>query len=279
MSFFPLRPHGSPCADHPYRHLQRGEAGALGWRMLYFPQLDSTQTVAAELARQGEPAGTLLIAETQSAGRGRLGHHWFSPSGVNLYLTAILRPALPAARLPPLSLVAGLALAQALEEMAPVAPRLKWPNDLWLNQRKAAGLLAEVIGTEIGGPCVLLGIGLNVNLTRAQMPPDLLPIATSLRIETGREWDRAAILGCLIRHLAASLSVWERDGFPPLAVRWSSYCALTGRRVSLRDRAARIQGRALGIDDNGALLVDTGTGMRAVMAGEVEVEKEPGAPS
>ncbi|HLH76841.1 MAG TPA: biotin--[acetyl-CoA-carboxylase] ligase [Candidatus Binataceae bacterium] len=261
-----------PCAHHPYRALERGQAGDLGWRILYFPRLDSTQRIAAELARQSQPAGTLVIAESQSSGRGRSGHHWFSPPGVNLYLTAILRPQLDGSRLPSLSLAAGLAMAQALAEVVSVSPRLKWPNDLWFGERKAGGLLAEVIGHDTGAPCVLLGLGLNVNLRREQLPPALLPIATSLRIETGREWDRAAILGGLIRHLSSCLAEWERDGFAPMAARWRTYSVLTGRRVSLREGAASIQGQVMGIDDRGALLVDTGSEVRAVMAGEVMLE-------
>jgi BirA family biotin operon repressor/biotin-[acetyl-CoA-carboxylase] ligase len=269
VNLFPLQPR----ADHPYRALERGQTGALGWRILYFPQLDSTQNTAAELARQGEPAGTLVIAERQSSGRGRSGHRWFSPPGVNLYLTAILRPSLGGARLPSLSLVAGLALAQTLEEVACVSPRLKWPNDLWLGERKAGGLLAEVIGYDPGAPCVLLGLGLNVNLTRDQLPAELLPIATSLQIETGQQWDRAAILGCLMARLANRLDEWERAGFAPMASRWSGYSVLTGRRVSLREGAALIQGRVVGIDEQGALLVDTGREVRAVVASEVVMEK------
>ena len=131
--------------ENPYQAIERGGPGAIGWRIHYFETLDSTQEQAAELAVHGAAHGTVVIAERQSAGRGRMGRRWHSPPGVNLYITIILRPRIAPEALPPLSLVAGVALAEAVETVAPGMVALKWPNDLWLDRKKAGGIIAEAI--------------------------------------------------------------------------------------------------------------------------------------
>ena len=121
--------------QNPYLAIERGAPGRIGWRIHYFDEIDSTQEAARELAASGADQGTLVIAERQTAGRGRMGRAWHSPSGVNLYTTIILRPPIPLADVPRLSLVAGIAAAEALEREAPGIVGLKWPNDVWLNGR------------------------------------------------------------------------------------------------------------------------------------------------
>src|SRR5208337_3695988 len=131
--------------QNPYLAIERGAPGRIGWRIHYFDEIDSTQEAARELAASGADQGTAVIAERQSAGRGRLGRTWHSPAGVNLYTTVILRPLMPLAEVPRLSLVAGVAVAEALETIAPGLVALKWPNDIWLSRRKAGGIIAEAV--------------------------------------------------------------------------------------------------------------------------------------
>jgi BirA family biotin operon repressor/biotin-[acetyl-CoA-carboxylase] ligase len=243
---------------NPYREIESNKPPAIGCRIHYLATTTSTQDVAAQLARDGASAGTVVIAETQSAGRGRKGHHWYSPPGVNLYLTVISRPKLAAADLPRLSLATGVAVAQTLETLAPGLVKLKWPNDIWLNGKKAGGILAQAIKVD---PCepttVLLGIGLNVNLGADGIPIELRGSATSVRIELGAPCDRVKLASSVFDHLQKVLDQLEWGGFADIRVRWQKLSALTGRTVQVLDGGARYAGKVVGIDEDGALLLET----------------------
>src|SRR5229473_1546834 len=126
-------------AANPYREIEAGEPGRIGWRVHYYDEVDSTQRIAAEFANQSAAQGTVVIAELQSAGRGRMGRQWHSPPGVNLYATIILRPTMPLNEVPRLSLVARVAAAEALETVASGRVALKWPNDVWLGVEDVVG--------------------------------------------------------------------------------------------------------------------------------------------
>lgn len=258
--------------ENPYRMLEGGSPGRIGWRIDYFDELASTQVAGAGLARDGAAHGTVVVAERQSAGRGRLGRAWYSPPGVNLYLTVILRPAGPAAELAKLSLVAGVAAAEALETVAPGIVGLKWPNDLWLAGLKAGGILAEAPTNARGElSCVLLGIGLNVNLGASDLPPELCGRATSVRIATGRPCDRVRLAGALLSRLDNRYMENETRGFAPIRTAWERFSAVTGRTVAVTDRATSLRGRVVGIDDDGALVLDTGGALARVIAGDVSL--------
>ncbi len=260
-------------AHNPYRKIEQGGPGRIGCAVHYFDELGSTQDAAGALAAQGAPEGAVVIAERQSAGRGRLQRGWHSPPGVNLYATVILRPRLKLAEARRLSLVAGVAAAEALETVAPGIVRLKWPNDLWLGGRKAGGIIAEAVT----GPgrvlaCLLLGIGLNLNLSAAGLPADLSDRATSVLIATGRMCDRAAVAKALFSRLDARYAEVQAGGFDAVRRAWEAYSALTGRRVSAVEAGARETGLVKGIDADGALLLETGRGLRRIVAGDVTLE-------
>src|SRR5580698_2014483 len=183
---------------NPYHSIETGEPGRVGWRIHYFHEVASTQRVAAEMAEEGAAQGTVVVAELQTAGRGRMGRSWHSPAGVNLYLTIILRPSMPLAEVPRLSLVAGVAAAEALEEVAPGIVALKWPNDVWLNGRKAGGIIAEAVTDRAQHlDAVLIGIGLNLNLAKDDVPAELRERAISVLIATGHRCDRVAVANSL----------------------------------------------------------------------------------
>jgi BirA family biotin operon repressor/biotin-[acetyl-CoA-carboxylase] ligase len=264
-SFKPLK--------NPYLAIERGEPGRIGWRIHYFDEIDSTQEAARELAAAGSDQGTVVIAERQSAGRGRMGRTWYSPAGVNLYATIILRPPIPLADVPRLSLVAGVAAAQALEREAPGIVALKWPNDVWLRGRKAGGIIAEAVtDAQSHLSCVLLGIGININLAAADIPAELRDKATSLRVATGHPCDRIAIADSLFNLLDSRYMETLTRGFEAVRPMWERYSALTGKRVAIVVGDRRESGVVIGIDAGGALLLDIGERVERIVAGEVSVE-------
>ena len=258
---------------NPYLAIERGDPGRIGWRIHYFNQIDSTQEAARELAAAGADQGTVVVAERQTAGRGRMGRAWHSPAGVNLYATIILRPPIPLTEVPRLSLVAGVAAAEALERDAPGIVSLKWPNDVWLRGRKAGGIIAEAVtDAQSRLSCVLLGIGLNVNLAASSIPEELREKATSLRIATGHLCDRIALADSLFNLLDSRYMETLTRGFDAARLAWERFSALKGKRVSIVAGDRRESGVVLGIDAGGALLLDIGERIERVVAGEVSVE-------
>jgi BirA family biotin operon repressor/biotin-[acetyl-CoA-carboxylase] ligase len=247
--------------------------GRIGCDIRYFDEVNSTQRVAGELARDGAAEGTVVIAERQSAGRGRLGRVWHSPAGVNLYMTVILRPRMRLAEVPRLSLVAGVAVAEALETVAPGRVSLKWPNDIWLSNRKAGGIIAEAVTDASQGlQCVLLGIGLNLNLAANDIPLELRDKATSVLITTGREVDRVQLAAKLFDVLDLRYYAAELEGFGAVRPLYERYFALNGRRVTVIDGDTTTSGIVRGIDADGALILETGDGSTRVLTGDVSLQ-------
>lgn len=260
-------------AENPYQSIEKGAPGTIGWRIHYFKEVSSTQDHAAQLARQGTPQGTVVIAEEQTKGRGRMGRSWHSPAGLNLYMTIVLRPSIPIVEVPRLSLVAGIGLAEAVSQFAPGIVALKWPNDLWLRERKAAGIIAEAITDRNNQlDCVLLGIGVNVNLKPSEIPQELRSKATSIRIETGTSVSRLGLAVALFDRLQIRYREMEQGGFGALREAWESYSALAHRTVTVVDGSTRIVGRVCGIDSDGALLLETPSGRLRILTGDVSIE-------
>jgi BirA family biotin operon repressor/biotin-[acetyl-CoA-carboxylase] ligase len=257
--------------SNPYQGIERGAPGTIGWRIHYFEELTSTQDRASQLAEQGAAQGTVVIAETQSAGHGRLGRQWYSPPGLNLYLTIVLRPKSASSAVGGLNLMAGVAAAEAIETVAPGIVTLKWPNDVWLRRKKTGGNLAKAISDGSQIACVLLGIGLNLNLRSGDIPDDLSRIATSVRIETGLECDRIAVAAALFSRLDTRYTEMQKHGFASIRPLWERYSALAGREVTVSDHGQPLSGVVKGIDDEGALLLETSTGPARVLSGDVSV--------
>jgi BirA family transcriptional regulator, biotin operon repressor / biotin---[acetyl-CoA-carboxylase] ligase len=258
---------------NPYQAIASGSPGRIGWDIRYFGQVDSTQRVAAELARKGADHGTVVIAERQSAGRGRLGRVWHSPAGVNLYMTIILRPRMPLAEVPRLSLVAGVAVAEALETVAPGLVALKWPNDIWLSRRKAGGIIAEAVTDATRGLLgVLLGIGLNLNLASNDIPSELRGKATSVLMTTGRECDRVQLAATVFNLLDVRYEAAEAGGFAAVRPVYERYFALNSRQVTVIDGGMTISGVVRGIDTDGALILETRSGPTRILTGDVSLE-------
>jgi len=231
---------------------------------------DSTNRVAMEMAENYAPHGTVVFADAQTAGRGRMGRRWVSPAGKNLYVSLLLRPPVPAADAPSLALVAGVALADAVEA-AGVPAALKWPNDLYCGGRKAAGILAEMACDPDGVRHVVIGVGLNVNGMEDDFPPDLRETATSLRICAGRVFRRVDVLARLLDAFGARYAEFLGGGFASLRDGWDRRDFLRGRRVLLRRQGGEGWGTADGLDTAGALrfLPDGGRAAEPVHSGEI----------
>lgn len=235
------------------------------WRIVYRREVDSTMTLARELAEQGAPAGSVVLADAQTAGRGRLGRSWVSEAGVNLYFTLILRPSLDLLR--QLAMLTPLAVTEGIELAAGVTTAIKWPNDVQIGGRKVSGVLidAEIRGDEAA--LALVGIGINVNFDPGSVP-ELREIATSIRAALGRSLAREAVLIAVLNRLAALLDACERG----VSVReaWRARLTTLGREIALRagDRIER--GRAVDVSEDGGLVLEGADGVRRVFAaGEV----------
>lgn len=240
---------------------------ALGerWRIVYRREVDSTMTLARELAIAGAAAGTVVLADAQSAGRGRLGRNWVSEPGVNLYFTAVLRPSLSVLR--QLAMLTPLAVAEGIEAAAAVTAAIKWPNDVQLGGRKVSGVLidAEVRGDEPA--LALVGVGINVNFDPAAVP-ELRELATSIHAALGRPVAREAVLSAVLTRMAALLEICEGGGSVHEA--WRARLNTLGREIALRagDRIER--GKALDVSEDGGLVLELADGSRRVYAaGEV----------
>lgn len=246
----------------------------LGNPLHFFPTLDSTNTYAARLAREGAPEGTAVIADAQSGGKGRLGRTWVSPPGVNLYLSVILRPPVPATNAPQLSLLAAVAIADAIVDVCQLSPAIKWPNDILIDRKKVCGILAEM-QTEGGAlRAVIVGIGVNINATASAFPEELREKASSLLLTGGRTVNRSVFTASLLTHLEKSYVLWLEEGFSALRSAWEKYAAyLIGQRIVVAAPEGTIAGNVLGMDADGALLVqEEGSGkQRRLLAGDVTV--------
>lgn len=232
--------------------------------------IDSTNRRAAELGRAGARAPLLVLADEQTAGRGRQGRTWESPRSENFYGSFLLRPDVAPARIPPLTLVAALAVRDAIEEMAVPGASIKWPNDLLLDGRKTAGILTEMESAASGVAFVVIGIGVNLNLQAEEIPAELADKATSLAIASGRPVDRAAFVAALSNHLLRRLPAFVTDGFEPFRGEYEAHHALGGREVEVAGSGGE-RGRVVGVDADGALVLETSAGRRAVHAGEVSL--------
>jgi BirA family biotin operon repressor/biotin-[acetyl-CoA-carboxylase] ligase len=232
----------------------------------------STSDEVAARARAGAAEGLLVLAETQTGGRGRLGRVWHSPPGENLYLSLLLRPAMPPWMVPPLTLLVGGVAAEVLSA-AGATPRLKWPNDVLLpaggGLRKVAGILTEMASERDRVRHVVVGVGLNVNGTT--FPPELTDRATSLKLATGRPHDRGTLLAALLDGLEPAYDQFVADGPARAIARWRQHADL-GRRCRVEREGAVIEGVAEDVDAEGTLLVrDDGGHLHRVLSGEISI--------
>ena len=227
-----------------------------GMEIRWHDLVGSTNDEARLWAEQGAAEGSVVCADEQSAGRGRRGAVWICPAGQALAFSQILRPGMPRALWPRLALVIGLAVAKTLE-MHGLAAEVKWPNDVWVAGKKIAGLLLES-----SGDVVIAGVGLNVNVT--EFPQEIAGIATSMRRETGIEYDREDLLVGVARSILSHSRRAESE-FSDLLAEWRERCALSGKRVSLLLCNEVHIARVHGIGERGELLIERNGGIEALL--------------
>ena len=242
---------------------------AFGCQVHFFDSLDSTNARAFELARAGAPEGAVVIAETQTKGKGRIGRKWESPAGMNLYLSIILRPSVAPQGAQGLTFVAAVAAAEAVSASG-LKPAVKWPNDILIGGRKTAGILLEMDSEPDRVHFVVAGIGVNLNMKRDMFPEYIQQTATSLLAESGSPVDRAAFTASLLASMERWYGVYLSEGFVPVLDAWKGYFRSLGKplKVTFFDHA--VEGLCAGVDEGGALLLERDGRIERVLSGDVE---------
>lgn len=234
-------------------------------------EVDSTNEEARRMAIRGAKEGTVIIADTQTAGRGRRGRSWYSDSSGSLYLSILLRPGFSPDRASMITLVAALAVSQAIEEVCGLEAAIKWPNDLVLSRKKVCGILTELYLTEGKIDSLIVGIGINVN--RNAFPRDIASLATSLQRELGEPVDKEKLVKALLKCFEEKYREFLlHENLSSLQAEYNERLISRGRQVRVTGTAQELSGEALGINEAGELLVKREDGVvEAVYAGEVSV--------
>lgn len=248
---------------------QASARSRIGYRVRYYPSIGSTNDEAKRLAEGGAPEGTLLLADEQTAGRGRLDRKWSTPAGQAVAMSLVLRPALTVSRLGALTLLGGLAVARALEVDFDLAPELKWPNDVLLSGKKVAGVLVEGAWSEDRLAFAVLGIGINVHERSIPRESGAFFPATFLDAHATAPLSRARLLAAVLGQID---ECYRRLLDPELTAAWSARLAYKGRRVSVTTPSGMVSGVEVGVDESGALVLqpDAGEPVR-VIAGDVRL--------
>lgn len=239
-------------------------------RILRFESLPSTNTELARQASEGACEGLSIVAEEQTAGRGRLQRAWSSPKGAGLYFSVLLQPTIALEQWPLITFMAALAVAEALSEAGDVNTDIKWPNDLLSGERKICGILAESVETPTGR-AVIVGIG--INLTADAYPAEIAAVATSVAEASGRTPEREALLAALLRALSRWYSLLHQvDGREKIVAAWTSRSSYAnGKAVQVANGDEVWQGITRGVESDGALRLETADGMKLVRAGDVRL--------
>jgi len=237
-----------------------------------FASVASTNTAAMKDALDGVPAGTVYIADEQTAGRGRGGHDWHSPPGSGLYVSVVLRPKLGSQDALWLSLAAGLASHTAILATCQTAPDLRWPNDIMYGRRKVGGILTEMASEAGSGNVRYAVIGIGINVAQESFPPELAETATSLFLETGRVWQRLTLAGALLKSLHRELNALETDtakASESLRKRFAAHSSYVENARVFVEEDGGYTGVTCGLNNNGFLQVKTDNGVRTVLSGGV----------
>lgn len=232
----------------------------MGRSLKLYNEVDSTQIIAQQLAQEGANEGTLVLAEQQNAGRGRMGKHWHSPKGKGVWMSLVLRPTIPVHFTPQLTLLTAVAVCRAIRKAAAVPAAIKWPNDILIDGRKVCGILLESFAEDERLRCVIAGIGISANLEEDDYPEPLKPIATSLRIVSGRKVDRTELIALVMEEFERLYELYQDKGFEPIRTAWEALTMSLGGKVRANTPKGTVEGTALSIDEMGALIVQTSDG-------------------
>lgn len=244
-----------------------------GQSIYIYDVVESTQVNAHELARQGVPDGTVVIAEDQTAGKGRMARQWQSKKGKGIWMTVIVRPDVPPHMASQFTLVAAVAVIHAMKEMfRHFTPEIKWPNDILINGKKCTGILTEMQAEADRVQALLIGIGLNVNHDTQDFPEEIQPIATSLAMEEGEFINRAELIANVLYYLETYTDQYVREGFSQLKEMWEEASCTIGQCVKVTTLREEFTGIATGINKDGVLQVKVDNGeVRPIYSGDIEI--------
>ena len=243
----------------------------MGRQIRYFSRIDSTNQYAKRIAEEGAPDGTLIIADEQTAGKGRSGRTWVTPPAEAIAFTLLLRPKLSPDRISMVTLVMGLAVTNAVNSLYGVSAGIKWPNDVVIKGRKLCGILTEMSAEVRQVNYIVIGVGINANLT--SFPEEIREIATSLKLEMGRDINRAELIARVMTEFERLYAEFEAQGdLGAVMQEYNELCLNAGSKVRVLDPNGEYTGTSRGINSMGELLVETEDGkMQEVYAGEVSV--------
>ncbi|MBF0490712.1 MAG: biotin--[acetyl-CoA-carboxylase] ligase [Candidatus Omnitrophica bacterium] len=228
----------------------------MGQTIYSFDSLTSTMDEAFRLGMEGALEGTVVCAEAQTKGRGRMGRVWVSPKGKGIYCSIILRPKLPPSKMPQVTLMTAVALAEALRRMTSIQPQIKWPNDLLIGSKKLAGILTELRAEVDQMNFVVIGIGLNINAS----PSQLLDTATSLKIESDQTWNRVEVFQEVLRSMELWYTKILKGDFAEVLEYCKEHSSTLKKRVRITESTGELEGEAINIDSDGALLIRLDSG-------------------
>jgi birA, biotin-[acetyl-CoA-carboxylase] ligase region len=229
----------------------------IGHQLHYYEEIGSTNDEAFRLGLAGAPEGTVLIADRQTAGRGRMQRSWHSPDETNIYTSIILRPEIELAKAPQISILAGVVVAEVLNDYCPDKVKLKWPNDVLIDRKKVCGILPQIKTSANAVNFIVLGIGINVNINNDQFPDEIRDLATSLVIETGKKISRLELIISLYENLAKWYKQLLKKGFGSIREKWLSLTPMIGQTVQVMFHEETVSGKAIGLDEDGSLILLT----------------------
>ncbi|MDP3065372.1 MAG: biotin--[acetyl-CoA-carboxylase] ligase [Methanobacteriaceae archaeon] len=265
----------SPNLLLPYELQRELNTEYIGRNIHYFPEVDSTNEVAKKLAEEGAVEGTLIIAESQSRGRGRHGKRWLSPEG-GVWMTIILRPDIPPVKAPHLTLLTGVAVAQTLKNEFQLDVGIKWPNDILIGDKKVCGILTEAVADQGELNYVVVGIGIDLNVDLELFPPKLREGATSLQFELEKEVYGVELVQIFLKNFEDIYEKFKEDKFPEILSQWRQLSKTIGKNVEVHKRGRVVHGEAVGITKDGFLILELKDGtLRKVLSGEC-IHRETG---
>lgn len=238
----------------------------IGKKIYYFDEVSSTMDVAMQLALKGAVEGTVVLSELQTKGRGRFGRNWFSPRYKGIYFSLILKPAISPNQAAVLTLLSAVSICQAIRQITGVEAQIKWPNDILIQQKKVAGILTEIQAEMDEIHCVIVGVGINVNNEKKS----LISQATSLKEHIGGVVNRVELLQAIFNALEKNYLHFQEKGSRFIIQQWREYSVTLGRRVKIYSHREHVEGEAIDIDADGALLLRNDAGLtQKILSGDV----------
>jgi len=250
------------------------KTGFVGQNIRYYKTLASTNSHLKKLADL--PEGTVVVADYQTHGKGRLGNVWHSPAGKNLYLSVLLKPEPTIDKFPQMSLVTAIVLVRSLIKYNPnLTPKVKWPNDIFINNKKISGILSDIVSPKKHHFELVIGVGINVNIDKKDFPEELQKQATSLKIVLGEKQQRDKLLIIFLNELEKGYKQWQETGLKNFFQEWKQYSLLTEKTVTVIMGKEKITGEVKGISNVGALIIkEKNTGkIREIFSGNVHIDK------